>query len=149
MARIGRRSDKPGRIAGFRVFLRCLRMRAMNDPDSPPVARTQGVFGFGIQTDGPSPQEQIDAELRRLALVNALLNLKQRGRRIANWRKELREPVLIAMAAHPEAKDAEFARILSNEPEIIKITGNLSERTFSNWLSKIRNGSKGFGREKP
>ena len=104
------------------------------------------IFGFGL--GGPlrpgerTPQQRIDDV--RHALATALLNYRRRGAPVKNWRKNLREPMRAVMEKHPDASDAEIARILL-ETDVLK-RANVIAHTIQNWLSTIRRGGVGYGR---
>jgi hypothetical protein len=80
------------------------------------------------------------------ALATALRNYRRRGAPVTKWRIELREPMRTVMTKCPDASDAEIARILW-EDELRK-SANISIRTIQNWLSVIRRGGVGYGRER-
>jgi hypothetical protein len=109
------------------------------------------VFGFGI--GGPirpgerTPQQQIDDVLARHALAAALLRYRRRGAPVKKWRKDLREPVLAAMAKYPDLSNAQMARILW-KIEPCKSANINNVRVIENWVSAIRRGGVGYGRQR-
>ena len=126
---------------------------AMDHGDDISTDRTHSMGGlFGLvrpDPELPSPQELVDAELRRQALVSALLSFrhrKRRGRPIANWRKANREDTLTVWNDYPEMGPLEFAKIL--QPLDIWDGLNLSVETIENWLGELRKGKPGFGRRR-
>jgi hypothetical protein len=116
-------------------------MHAMNDDELP-------IFGLNspLRPGERTPRQQIDDAVANNALATAFFDCRRRRRRgapIRKWRKNLREPMRAVMEKHPDASDAEIARLLL-ETNVLK-RANVIARTV-HWLSTIRRGGIGYGR---
>lgn len=121
------------------------------DENAPPVFIMGAIFGMGLSPEigGPTAQEQVDAELRSHALAAAIIasdsNRRRRGRPVANWRKELRDEVLAVWNGDPTLKATLLAAALIAS-DLCKV--RVSPLTMANWLSCIRKGGSGYGRQR-
>jgi hypothetical protein len=101
-----------------------------------------GMFGLRRALESGPSQQPSDVHRKLVAaLLSRLRKRAVKGRPKSRWRSELRPIVFYVLRYHPDATNAEIARVFYDDPEgpnLKKTAGITSVLTIQNWLTEIR-----------